>query len=131
MRIISGKLKGRRISAPTNLPARPTTDMSKEALFNILNNRLYLDEISVLDLFSGIGSISLEFASRGTEDILAVDKHQGCVQFLEKTSKDLDLPINTLKSDVFSFLNRTSRKFDLIFADPPYDMDKEKFEIVY
>ena len=128
MRIISGKYKGRRITAPSNLPVRPTTDMSKEALFNILNNRIYFEEVSVLDLFSGIGSISLEFASRGAENILAVDKHAGCVRFLEKTSNALDLPVQTLKSDVFSFLEQTTRKFDLIFADPPYDLEIEKFE---
>ena len=128
MRIISGKYKGRRITAPSNLPVRPTTDMSKEALFNILNNRIYFEEVSVLDLFSGIGSISLEFASRGAENILAVDKHAACVRFLEKTSNALDLPVQTLKSDVFSFLEQTTRRFDLIFADPPYDMEIEKFE---
>ena len=75
MRIVSGKYKGRRIVAPKNLPVRPTTDMAKEALFNILNNTYYFDEISVLDLFSGIGSISLEFGSRGTTDITAVDSN--------------------------------------------------------
>ena len=75
MRIISGKNKGLRLSAPKSLPVRPTTDMAKEALFNILNNLYYFDAISVLDLFSGTGNISYEFASRGTENIVAVDGH--------------------------------------------------------
>ena len=119
MRIISGKYKGKRIVAPKNLPVRPTTDMAKEALFNILNNTYYFDSISVLDLFSGIGSISLEFASRGTTDLTAVDMHTGCTRFLEKVSGELELPIRVLKADAFSFLSKTNRKFDVIFADPP------------
>ncbi len=127
MRIVSGKFKGRRIKAPNNLPVRPTTDMAKEALFNILNNSYYFDELSVLDLFAGIGSICLEFASRGCSDVVAVDAHSGCTKFLEKTSKELEADIMTLKSDVFTFLERSPRNFDLIFADPPYDMEIEKF----
>ena len=67
MRIISGKYKGKRLTAPKKLPVRPTTDMAKEALFNILTNRFYFDELKVLDLFSGTGNISFEFASRGTD----------------------------------------------------------------
>lgn len=128
MRINSGKFKGRRIIAPAHLPVRPTTDMAKEALFNILNNTYYLDEVSVLDLFAGIGSISFEFASRGCTDIVSVDAHQGCIKFLEKTNDLLDAGLQTVKSDVFTFLERITTKFDLIFADPPYDMEQEKFE---
>lgn len=128
MRIVSGKFKGRRITAPGNLPVRPTTDMAKEALFNILNNDYYFDQISVLDLFSGIGSISLEFASRGTTDVVSVDAHNGCVKFLEKMNTELETGIQTVKSDAFSFLEKTNRKFDVIFADPPYEMEEFKFE---
>ncbi len=127
MRIVSGKYRGRRISAPKSLPVRPTTDMAKEALFNILNNTYYLDEVSVLDLFAGIGSICFEFASRGTLDVVAVDSHPGCIKFLETTNETLDAKIQTVKNDVFSYLERNSRKFDLIFADPPYAMEEEKF----
>lgn len=128
MRIISGKYKSRRITAPKNLPVRPTTDMAKESLFNILNNDYYLHEISVLDLFSGIGSISFEFASRGTTQITAVDENSGCIQFLEKINKELDLNLQIIKSDVYSFLEKTSQKYDVIFADPPYDFESEKFQ---
>lgn len=128
MRIISGTYKGKRISAPKNLPVRPTTDMAKEALFNILNNHYYFNELSVLDLFSGTGNISFEFASRGSENITSVDAHYGCVKFINKISKELSLNLNTYKSDVFSFIEKFNGKHDIIFADPPYDFETEKFE---
>ena len=128
MRIISGKHKSKRLQAPKNLPVRPTTDMAKEALFNILNNQYYLNDIKVLDLFSGTGNISYEFASRGTENIVAVDDNFGCIKFINATSKYLEANINTYKSDVFKFLEKSASKFDVIFADPPYGFELEKFE---
>jgi len=127
MRIISGKHKGIRISAPKKLPVRPTTDMAKEALFNILNNDYYLDDIVVLDLFSGIGSISLEFASRGTTDITGVDIHRGCARFLSDTARKYDFPIQTINADVYKFLKNQTKKYDVIFADPPYHFSDEQF----
>lgn len=127
MRIISGKYKGKRLTAPKKLPVRPTTDMAKEALFNILNNRFYFDELNVLDLFSGTGNISYEFASRGCKKITAVDGYQGCVRYIARTTQELDFPIATVKSDVYKFLQATPEKFNLIFADPPYDFDKGQF----
>lgn len=127
MRIISGKHKSRRLSAPKNLPVRPTTDMAKESLFNILNNTYYFDSISVIDLFSGTGNISYEFASRGTKNIYAIDADFGCIKYINETAKDLDLPINTFKSDVYKFLEKTSLQADVIFADPPYDFEAEQF----
>ena len=127
MRIVSGKYKSRRINAPKNLPTRPTTDIAKEALFNILNNKYYFEDLSVLDLFAGIGSISFEFASRGTQNIVSVDKHYGCVQFINTMAKELDCDINVIKSDVFKFLERSNLKADIIFADPPYDFDDAQF----
>lgn len=131
MRIISGKYKSKRIFAPKNLPVRPTTDMAKEALFNILNNQYYFDEISVLDLFAGIGSISFEFASRGTTNITCVDKNTGCIKFLERINDELELNLTILKSDVYRFLQReTVQKYDVIFADPPYDFDADKFQSI-
>lgn len=135
MRIISGKYKGKRLTAPKKLPVRPTTDMAKEALFNILNNKYYFEDLAVLDLFSGTGNISFEFASRGTTSITAIDGNSGCVQFISKTAKELDFDITTLKSDVFKFLERTKSKYDVIFADPPYNFEASKFskipELVY
>jgi len=127
MRIISGRLKGRRIQAPKNLPVRPTTDMAKESLFNILNNLYYFDEISVLDLFAGTGSISLEFSSRGTTSIYAVDANFNCIKFIQKISDEYKAGIQTIKSDVFKFLESSKLTSDVIFADPPYDFDIEKF----
>ncbi|WP_456462293.1 16S rRNA (guanine(966)-N(2))-methyltransferase RsmD [Lutibacter sp.] len=128
MRIISGIHKSKRLHAPKNLPVRPTTDMAKEALFNILNNSYYLNEIVVLDLFSGTGNISFEFGSRGTKNITAVDAHYGCIKYINSISKELDLNINTFKSDVFKFLEKTNTKFDVIFADPPYKFEDHLFE---
>jgi len=127
MRIISGRYKGRRITAPKQLPVRPTTDMAKEALFNILNNRYYFADISVIDLFAGTGNISYEFASRGTEHITAVDTHSGCVRFIDGISEEMDLGITTFKSDVFDFLEKSATQVDVIFADPFYDMAEEDF----
>ena len=127
MRIISGRLKSRRLSAPKNLPVRPTTDMAKESLFNILNNTYYFDAISVIDLFSGTGNISYEFASRGTKKIYSVDAHTGCIRYINTTAKELDLDISTFKSDVYKFLEKTPLKTDVIFADPPYDFEEEQF----
>ncbi|MEX1382658.1 16S rRNA (guanine(966)-N(2))-methyltransferase RsmD [Lutibacter sp.] len=128
MRIISGKFKSKRIQAPKKLPVRPTTDMAKEALFNILNNLYYFNDIVVLDLFSGTGNISYEFASRGTTNITAVDANFGCIKFINETSKILEADIHTIKSDVFKYLEKSSAKFDVIFVDPPYDFELEKFE---
>lgn len=128
MRIVSGIHKGKRLTAPKNLPVRPTTDMAKEALFNILNNHYYLDTLSVIDLFAGTGNISFEFGSRGCEQITAVDAHFGCVKFILSTAEKLNLSIDTIKSDVFKYLEKTSQKATVIFADPPYDFEKEKFE---
>jgi 16S rRNA (guanine(966)-N(2))-methyltransferase RsmD len=125
MRIISGIYKGRRLTAPKNLPVRPTTDFAKEALFNILRVRYYFDEITVLDLFSGTGNISFEFASRGVPNITAVDGHIGCVQYINKISEEFEFPITTIKSDVKKYLENASGKYDVIFADPPYDFTSE------
>lgn len=128
MRIISGTHKGKRLIAPRNLPVRPTTDFAKEGLFNILRNRLDFGETEVLDLFAGTGNISFEFASRGCKRITSVDAHYGCVKFIQKIARELDFPIETVKSDVFKFINVTNSSFDVIFADPPYDLKIQQFE---
>ena len=127
MRIISGKHKGRRLTAPKNLPVRPTTDMSKESLFNIINNNYYFEGLQILDLFSGTGNISYEFASRGATNITAVDQHYGCIKYINQIIKEFDFPINTIKSDVYKFLDKTGIQADIIFADPPYDFSDEQF----
>ena len=124
MRIVSGTHKSKRIYAPKNLPVRPTTDMAKESLFNILNNDYYFDEIRVLDLFSGTGNISYEFASRGTQQILSVDQNLNCIRFIQKTADELGFKaITTLKADVFEFVTKHKQEYDVIFADAPYDIE--------
>lgn len=128
MRIISGKFKGKRLIAPKKLPVRPTTDFAKEALFNILNNRISFSEITFLDLFAGTGNISFEFASRGNTNITTVDADYGCVQFIKKISDELNFNITTIKADVFSFLEKSNQTFDVIFADPPYSIEIEHFK---
>ena len=127
LRFISGKYKGRRIFPPKGLPVRPTTDMSKEALFNVLNNHYNFSELKVLDLFSGTGNISYEFASRGTNQITAVDSNYGCIKFINETAEAFEMTISTIKSDVFKFLEKSKVKHTIIFADPPYDFDIEAF----
>lgn len=131
MRIISGIHKGRRIQAPKKLPVRPTTDMAKEALFNIINNQYYFDEISVLDLFAGIGSIGLEFASRGSTDITCIESDFGCVKFISEITERLDMPVNVIKSDVYKYLETCKREFTIIFADPPYNFSDDLFSNIH
>lgn len=125
MRIIGGKIGGLRLNPPTNLPVRPTTDVAKEALFNILQNRLEFDGLNCLDLFAGTGNISFELASRGVEHVDSVDLHFKCVQYITDTAKKMKLEqINARKGDVFKFITSCKSTYDLIFADPPYDIPK-------
>ena len=128
MRIISGKYKGRRIFPPKGLPVRPTTDMSKEALFNVLNNHFSFEGLKILDLFAGTGNISFEFASRGSSPITSVDADFGCVKFIKQVAAEYDFNIAATKSDVFKFLERNNATYDIIFADPPYALDQKTFE---
>ncbi len=121
MRIISGSLKGRRFQAPGNLPARPTTDAAKESLFNILGNHLYWDELTVLDLFAGIGSISMEFISRGVQRVHAVDSHPGCTAFIRELALKLGVEnLQVFRQDALGFVERSRYEYNLIFADPPF-----------
>ena len=123
MRIIHGKYGRRRLDLPKGLRARPTTDQAREGLFNILINRLYFEEIRVLDLFAGTGSISMEFASLGSSDITLIEKDRIHIQFIKKNLGILGIEdINIIQGDVFKFLERNRSKYDVIFADPPYDM---------
>ena len=128
MRIVSGSHRSRRITPPNGLPVRPTTDLAKESLFNILNNRIDFGEISVLDLFSGTGNISYEFASRGAREILSVEFNPKCSAFIEKSIEALGFNMmKVVRTNVFTLLPISSRQFDLIFADPPFeseDIDK-------
>jgi 16S rRNA (guanine(966)-N(2))-methyltransferase RsmD len=126
MRIISGNHKGRHIKVLPSFNDRPTTDFAKEALFNILNNYFYFDEITVLDLFCGTGSISFEFASHGTTDITLVDKNSKYLDFIEPQALEIfpDVNFKYINADVFEFIAKTHLNYDVIFADPPYTLDK-------
>jgi 16S rRNA (guanine966-N2)-methyltransferase len=136
MRIISGALGGRRIHPPANMPyTRPTTDIAKEGLFNILQNQLDFEELKTLDLFGGTGNISYELASRGVNDLTIVEKDQQMFSFIKKTAKALELEnLKVIRSDVFRFIEQCVEKFDFIFAGPPYalqnidDLPKRIFE---
>ena len=130
MRIISGKYKGRKIYPPKNLPSRPTTDRLKESLFNILQNRYEYSSIRVLDLYSGTGNISYEFASRGSLNITSVDHDRLCVNFIKKTSRLLNMEINAIQSDSINFLKKNKNQFHLIFADPPYKIHSMTYKYI-
>ncbi len=124
MRIIRGLFKGKKIIAPGNLPVRPTTDFAKESLFNILENNIELQDLKILDLFSGTGNIAYEFASREAAHITCVDINFHCVSFIQKTTQLLDLHnVKVVKQDVFRYLKTTNDTFDMIFADPPYALE--------
>lgn len=123
MRIIGGKNQRRQIIAPVKLPVRPTTDMAKEALFSILNNHYDFESINVLDLFAGTGNISYEFASRGSTEIIAIDINMHCIQFIKQTAEKLQMStLRAVRADAFHFLSFCKTSFDIIFADPPYDL---------
>lgn len=132
-RIISGVWRGKKISAPKNFEVRPTTDFAKEALFSILEHRVDMRSISVLDLFAGIGSISFEFASRGCRDITSVDMQPKHAGFISSTAKDLgfDIQINVQRANVFDWLKKSrnnGKTYDIIFADPPFDLSENEYK---
>ena len=124
MRIISGIYGGRRFDTPKNLQARPTTDLAKGALFNILTNRLELEGLSALDLFAGTGSIGFELVSRGAQKVVSVEKNSIQQNYIEKIHQLLGLDHRhiLLRTDVFRYIKSGCEQFDFIFADPPYDL---------
>lgn len=129
-RIISGKYKGKRLIAPKNIIARPTTDFAKEALFGILAHRVNFSQICVLDLFAGIGSITFEFASRGVNQIYMIENQKVNLSFILETIKKLELSaeISVIAQDVFSWIKKSKDTFDVIFADPPYELPLKEYE---
>jgi 16S rRNA (guanine966-N2)-methyltransferase len=123
VRIIAGACKGRVLHVPKGLPVRPTTDRAKESLFNILQHRIDWETTRVLDLFSGTGNISLEAASRGACSVTAVDKHPGCIQFIQNTASAMRLTrVHAIKADVLIWIGSARDSWDFIFMDPPYAM---------
>ncbi|NLZ95912.1 MAG: 16S rRNA (guanine(966)-N(2))-methyltransferase RsmD [Bacteroidales bacterium] len=122
MRIISGKYKSRRFRLPKNFRARPTTDMAREGLFNILNNIIDWEHTEALDLFSGTGGVALEFVSRGCPRVISVESNTQNHAFIQDVKSQLDAKeLLTIKADVFTFIKSCNQSFNLIFADPPYD----------
>lgn len=136
MRIVGGEHSGRKFTPPNNMPhTRPTTDIAKEGLFNVLQHHLNFDEMKTLDLFGGTGSISYELASRGVPDLTIVEKDPAMYEFIKKTSGSLRIEnMKAVKMDVFKFINQCTDTFDFIFAGPPYalttidDLPKQVFE---
>ncbi|MFV0376377.1 MAG: RsmD family RNA methyltransferase [Mangrovibacterium sp.] len=123
MRIVGGKYRGRLFNPGKSFRARPTTDMAKESLFNILQNQIDFEAIRVLDLFSGTGSISFEFASRGCTDITSVEVNFQHHRFIQETIEKLgEKSIRAIKANAFVYGTKTDQRFDLVFADPPYDL---------
>ena len=128
MRIIGGAHKGRILHPPKNLPVRPTTDRSKESLFNILDNYIEFNDICALDLFAGTGNIALELASRGVHAVTAVDAANTCCRFIKETAKTLNLlNLQVSYGDAFSYITKSlPQQYDLVFADPPYQHNQLK-----
>lgn len=123
MRVLGGSLKGRRFTPPAkNWPTRPTTDYSKEGLYNILMNRIDFEETRFLDLFGGTGNHCYEMISRGCKDATYVDRFKACVRFVERTSEVFNISefLSIFQMDVFKFIEQSSESYDLIFAGPPY-----------
>lgn len=124
MRIVGGKYRNRRLHPPNEMEARPTTDFAKEGLFNVLHHSVPLEDIRVLDLFAGTGSISLEFLSRGAAEVISVDQDRKLYDFMQSTSRELNEPNwRMVKSDVFAFLRSHRGLYDIVFADPPFHIE--------
>jgi 16S rRNA (guanine966-N2)-methyltransferase len=125
MRIIGGEWGGRKIHPPSKMPyTRPTTDIAKEGLFNILQSNREIEGLKTLDLFGGTGSISFELASRGAGDLTIVEKDSQMLDFIRKTAETLGLnQMKIVPSDVFRFLKNNKEQFDFIFAGPPYALE--------
>lgn len=124
MRIISGTFRGRRLTPPKNITARPTTDFAKESLFNLLNNQIDFEGCDMLDLFAGTGGIGLEFVSRGAREVTAVEMAHTQQNFVISTCKLLGIHnLHVMRGDVFKYINTCALQFDFIFADPPYALD--------
>ena len=124
MRIIGGTLRGKAITPPAGYAARPTTDYAKEGLFNTLVNELDFESVAMLDLFSGTGSISYEAASRGCTDIISVEMNPANARFIKQTAASLGVKgMQVVHHNVFDFLAICTKKFDFVFADPPYSID--------
>lgn len=127
MRIISGKYRGRTITPPRNLRARPTTDFAKENLFNVLQNLVDIESCDVLDLFAGTGSISYEFCSRGAQSVTSVEINAVHHNFIRNTARELGIEnLYAVKANAFLYLKSCPKQFDLVFSDAPYDLERSE-----
>ena len=123
MRIIRGIYGRRRFDVPTNITARPTTDMARENIFNVLENLVDFEGLTALDLFAGTGAVTFEFASRGCSQVVCVEKAKTQYDFIRKVKQQLNTDMVTpMRGDVFRFIASCQQQFDIIFADPPYDL---------
>lgn len=122
MRIVGGEFGGRRFNPPARIPARPTTEVAKEGLFNMLNNSMDIDGIKTLDIFGGTGSISYELASRGAADLTLVERDPITIDFIKKTAQELKITdrLQIIKGDVFKYMKQCTEQYNFIFAGPPY-----------
>ncbi len=122
MRIVGGTFGGRRFSPPARIPARPTTEVAKEGLFNMLNNIMDFEGIKTLDIFGGTGSISYELASRGATDLTLIERDPITIDFIKKTAKELGIEdiLQIIRGDVFKFMKQSTEQYNFIFAGPPY-----------
>ena len=124
MRIVGGKYRNRRLHPPHEMEARPTTDFAKEGLFNVLQHSVPLEGIRVLDLFAGTGNISLEFLSRGAAEVISVEQDRDLFAFMQRTARELnENGWRMVKGDVFTFLGSHRGQYDVVFADPPFQLD--------
>jgi len=134
MRIIGGNLRGKKILNPADKSTRPLKDMVRESIFNIIehskNEYVELNNAKVLDLFSGTGIISFEFSSRGVKKIISVDNNYKCIKHIKNTSDSLNLNIKTIRNEVILYLKNPNQKFNIIFADPPYDWKLDYYRIM-
>jgi 16S rRNA (guanine(966)-N(2))-methyltransferase RsmD len=126
MRIIGGELGGRRFDPPASIPARPTTDLAREGLFNILANMIDLEGIAALDLFGGAGGVSYELLSRGAAAVTVVEQDAASAAFIKKTAEAFRVAnaLTIVRGDVFRFLKTAAPVYGLVFADPPYALPR-------
>ncbi len=122
MRIVGGTFGGRRFNPPAKIPARPTTELAREGLFNMLSNTMDMEGIKTLEIFGGTGAVSYELASRGAEDLTVVERDPASLDFIKKTAKELGIEnkMHIIRSDVFKFMKQCTDSYNFIFADPPY-----------
>lgn len=125
MRIVGGDFGGRRFNPPAKIPARPTTEVAKEGLFNILNNMIDFEGLKTCDLFGGTGSISYELASRGAAELTLIERDNTTIRFIKETVKVLGIQdkIRIVQGDVFQFMKNSTEQYDFIFAGPPYALE--------